>query len=351
MKKFPEVSTLALIAGIIGFAAVSGFSTAADAALASQGYVERKANVSESAAADVGKIAIYAADGSGQKIIGGILANTILTQETDPTVKNAAIKIAYGSTATAAGNFATVNQSNDTTLTLHTVANTGSYNDLEDTPTIPGAYTLPAATSAALGGVKLGSNTVQNIAAATPSTTSNRTYAVQPNSSGQMVVNVPWVDTNTTYTLPTATDTVLGGVKLGSNTVQTVSATTPTTTASRTYAVQPNSSGQMVVNVPWVDTDTDTNTAASLSTTSTTALSTSASESLLSGAVSLHKIAKTGTYSDLIGAPSIPAAPSACTSANATCSLNYGLCAIGQDASNLSTACSSAKYYWELIVR
>ena len=45
--------------------------------------------------------------------------------------------------------------------------------------------------------------------------------------------------------------------------------------------------------------------AGTLDTTATTAQSTSASESL-SGSVTLHKIAKTGTYSDLIGTPTIP---------------------------------------------
>ena len=44
-----------------------------------------------------------------------------------------------------------------------------------------------------------------------------------------------------------------------------------------------------------------------LNTTNTTAQATSSSESL-SGTVNLHKIAKTGTYSDLIGAPTIPTA-------------------------------------------
>ena len=45
----------------------------------------------------------------------------------------------------------------------------------------------------------------------------------------------------------------------------------------------------------------------SLDTTATTSQSTSASESINgSGTVTLHKIAKTGTYSDLIGTPTIP---------------------------------------------
>lgn len=41
---------------------------------------------------------------------------------------------------------------------LATVATSGSYNDLSDKPTIPSAYTLPTASSSVLGGVKIGSN-------------------------------------------------------------------------------------------------------------------------------------------------------------------------------------------------
>ena len=39
-----------------------------------------------------------------------------------------------------------------------TVATSGSYNDLSDKPTIPPAYTLPAATTSAIGGVKEATN-------------------------------------------------------------------------------------------------------------------------------------------------------------------------------------------------
>lgn len=41
---------------------------------------------------------------------------------------------------------------------LSAVAKSGSYNDLSNKPTIPSAYTLPNATSSTLGGVKVGSN-------------------------------------------------------------------------------------------------------------------------------------------------------------------------------------------------
>lgn len=73
----------------------------------------------------------------------------------------------------------------------------------------------------------------------------SKNYAVQLNSSGQMYVAVPWTDTNTTYSA--ATSSTYGLVKIGA-----------TGLAAKNYAVQLNSSGQMYVAVPWTDTDTNT---------------------------------------------------------------------------------------------
>lgn len=109
--------------------------------------------------------------------------------------------------------------------------------------------------------------TLRSVTAETITTTANRTYAVMPDADGDLVVNVPWVDNNTTYS--TATSSVLGLVKLGSDTTQTVAAQTVSATASRTYAVQLNASDQMVVNVPWINTDTNTDTLQSISADST----------------------------------------------------------------------------------
>ena len=112
------------------------------------------------------------------------------------------------------------------------------------------AYSLPEATATVRGGIELFSNTDQAIAANSISSTAGRTYGSQLNSAGQLVVNVPW----TAYSMMTSGDLGLG--KLFSDTTQTIGATPVSATASRTYGVQKNSSNQLVVNVPWVDTNT-----------------------------------------------------------------------------------------------
>lgn len=90
-------------------------------------------------------------------------------------------------------------------------------------------------------------------------TTDTVTFAAGTNvslsqSAGTITINA--TDTNTTYTA--ATSTTLGLVELFSDTVQSVDANAVSSTASRTYGVQVNGFGQMVVNVPWTDTDTNT---------------------------------------------------------------------------------------------
>ena len=124
-----------------------------------------------------------------------------------------------------------------------------------------GSYTLPEATTTVRGGIELSSDTDQSVAAESVSTTANRTYGLQLNSDGQGVINVPWADTNTTYSAATAS--ALGLVKLEDDTDQSVAANTVSTTAGRTYGLQLNSSDQGVVNVPWTDTDTTYSAASS----------------------------------------------------------------------------------------
>lgn len=107
---------------------------------------------------------------------------------------------------------------------------------------------------------------------------SGKNYPVELNSSNQMYVNVPWTDNNTTYSagaglslsgtvfsLRGATPTTLGGVKVSSTEISTISAVAATTFGlqSRIYPVQlayPSGSagtdGNKVLSVyvPWRDT-------------------------------------------------------------------------------------------------
>ena len=119
---------------------------------------------------------------------------------------------------------------------------------------VPTDTTYSVATSSALGLIKLEDDTTQTTAANAVTTTASRTYGLQLNSSNQGVINVPWTDTDTTYSAATAS--ALGLMKLEDDTEQSVAANTVSATASRTYGIQFNSSDQAVVNVPWTDTDT-----------------------------------------------------------------------------------------------
>lgn len=107
---------------------------------------------------------------------------------------------------------------------------------------------------------------------------SGKNYPVELNSSNQMYVNVPWTDNNTTYSagaglslsgtafsLVKATPTTLGGVKVSSTEISTISTVAATTFGSqnRIYPVQlayPSGSagtdGNKVLSVyvPWKDT-------------------------------------------------------------------------------------------------
>lgn len=109
--------------------------------------------------------------------------------------QNAFSNVVVGSTTIAA-------DSKTDTLTLTAGSNiTLTPNATNDSITISASgssYSLPLASNSTRGGIKLSSSTQGG----TPNgitTTSGRTYAVQVNSREQAVVNVPWTDTNTTY--------------------------------------------------------------------------------------------------------------------------------------------------------
>ena len=124
-----------------------------------------------------------------------------------------------------------------------------------DTLSISGVdTTYNAMTTSILGLGKLSYSVGSTPAAEAQTFTALRTYGITKNASDQLVVNVPWTDNNTTYSMMTST--VLGLGKLEDNTTQTIAANTVSATASRTYGIQKNSSNQLVVNVPWTDNNT-----------------------------------------------------------------------------------------------
>lgn len=106
---------------------------------------------------------------------------------------------------------------------------------------------------------------------------------------------------NTTYTAEKGVTLSSGKFKasLVNEEANTSAATRSTSTLGGLYAVELDKDNKLAVRVPWTDVQPGT-----LDTTATTAQSTNANESL-AGTVKLHKIAKTGTYSDLIGKPTI----------------------------------------------
>lgn len=107
------------------------------------------------------------------------------------------------------------------TSSLATVATSGSYNDLSNKPTIPEAYTLPVASDSTLGGVKLGDPTIK-LADDTdmiyvPYATGSSHGVVQPD--GETITVSGGVISATMSNLPVASNTTLGAVKVDNSTI------------------------------------------------------------------------------------------------------------------------------------
>lgn len=101
-------------------------------------------------------------------------------------------------------------------------------------------YTLPIASNATLGGVKVDS-VEPTPELLIPTTTPNRDYAVKADEEGVLWVTIPWTDTK--YTLPVASEGVLGGIRVGYS-----------GTTAKTYAVKLDANNKAYVEVPWQNT-------------------------------------------------------------------------------------------------
>lgn len=226
----------------------------------------------------------------------------------------------YGSAASVAWSAITDKPS------FATVATSGSYNDLSNKPTIPTSLPTPnsltftgattgtwngsaaktvniptysnASTSSAglmstsdkskldgiASGAEVNQNAFSNVVVGSTTIAANSKTDTLTLTAGSNITLTPNATNDSitisasgsSYSLPLASNSTRGGIKLSSST-QGGTPNGITTTSGRTYAVQVNSSEQAVVNVPWTDTTY------SEATTSTSGLMSSSDKTKLNG--------------------------------------------------------------------
>lgn len=190
---------------------------------------------------------------------------------------------------------------------LATVATSGSYNDLSDKPTIPSAYTLPTASNTVMGGVKIGSNI--SVSSGTISITkSNVTSALgyTPPAS-----DTTYGDATTTSSgLMSSTDKVkLNGIADNAN-YYIHPPTHPASMISGLATVATSGSYNDLTNKPTIPEQITVDS--EISSTSTNPVQnkivyevlSAVRENLLTQINNLSAVAKSGSYNDLTDKPS-----------------------------------------------
>ena len=166
---------------------------------------------------------------------------------------------------------------------LASIATTGSYNDLVDVPPGAGVYTLPIATDTILGGVKIGAGITIDV---------DGVISAAGGGGG-----------GGSYTLPVASTTVLGGIKVGTGLLMGVDGLLNTDLHSVATSGDYNDLSnkptitKVTLGLSNVDNTSDANKPISIAQASV--------NSLKADTASLAAIATSGLYSDLVGAPVI----------------------------------------------
>ena len=225
-------------------------------------------------------------------------------------------------TATTAQS-ASASESLSGSITLHKVAKTGSYDDLNNKPTIPSTLDdIADGSTRKLSNYVPKSGGVMANNAELTFYDSNRDYITTINHKKIMVENdaqyyaitldsdVPKVSVDNGSTITTL---LANSITYKDNNLNTYTYSFPAANGILALASQiPSAPGTLITNA-------------------TTAQTASSGEAM-SGSITLHKVAKTGTYSDLIGTPTIP------TVNNSTISIQKGGTAVDSFTTNASSA-------------
>lgn len=177
--------------------------------------------------------------GAGQlNVTGNGVAGEVLSSDGDgsfswtpngTSANNSTITFVGSGGITAALGDITLNQASNETITIGHLTTDGNKHIPANGTTnsgkvltaggTAGDYTwsnLTLGTSTVAGARKIFSDTVQSVGANAVTTTNSRTYGTQVNASGQVVVNVPWVNSGGTVTSVTAG---AGMTQTGTNTI------------------------------------------------------------------------------------------------------------------------------------
>ena len=168
---------------------------------------------------------------------------------------------------------------------LAAVATSGSYNDLTNKPTIPAAYSLPDATTSVKGGVKVGSNLTV--------------------SSGTLSLTKANVTGALGYTPPTHDTHYATGLKVGASATATANAAA--TNGNVFLNVLDNTTVRDSHNIVGSGATTVTSDAnGKITISSTNTVYTHPSSHPASMITGLAKVATSGSYADLSNKPTIP---------------------------------------------